>query len=50
MDQNAVGTWSAELVRKVEQLLRHSTGNVGEDEIGQGLIGAPQPLCERLQQ
>ena len=40
----------AEPRRQVEQRLGHPAGHVGEDQVGQVLVGPPQPLGQGLQQ
>jgi hypothetical protein len=49
-DQNAVLGWAAEAVGEIEQGLGHAAGHVGEDEIGQGLVGAAKTTGQRGQQ
>ena len=50
MDEHAVDTGLAELVRQLQQLLGDSTGHIGEHQVGEGLVSPAQPLRERLQE
>ena len=50
MHEHSIGARLTELVGQLEQLLGHATRHVGEDKIGESLIGAAQSLGERLQQ
>jgi glyoxylase-like metal-dependent hydrolase (beta-lactamase superfamily II) len=49
MNVQAVAFLLAEPVGQVEQVLRHASGNVGEDQVGHHVIGPPQPPGQRLQ-
>ena len=49
MDVQPVAFLLAEPVGQVEQVLRHAARDVGEDQVGQHVVGPPQPPGQRLQ-
>ena len=49
-DVHAVVGGAAEAVGEVEQRLGDAAGDVGEDQVGEDLVGAAQPAGERGEQ